>query len=85
VTGAAYLWLVDAPGTTQVRFYLDRATTTTPTQTEGSAPWDLKGGATDAANPLPAGTLTVGGHQLTVLASMSSGVVQSATVSFTVR
>ncbi|MDX6203689.1 MAG: hypothetical protein QOJ83_3189 [Frankiales bacterium] len=85
VTGAAYLWLVDAPGTTQVRFYLDRATTTTPTQTEGSAPWDLKGGATDAANPLPAGTLTVGGHQLTVLATMSSGVVQSATVSFTVR
>ncbi|MDX6256618.1 MAG: hypothetical protein QOJ11_2952 [Frankiales bacterium] len=85
VTGAAYIWLVDAAGTTQVRFYLDRATTSTPTQTDRTLPWDLKGGTTDAANPLPAGTLSVGSHQLTVLATTSSGVVQSATVSFTVK
>jgi hypothetical protein len=85
VTGAAYIWLADLAGTTQVRFYLDRATSATPTHTEGSAPWDLEGGAVDVANPLPAGTLIAGSHQLTVLATMSSGVVQSATVSFTVR
>ena len=85
VTGAAYVWLSDATGTTQVRFYLDHAASGTPTQTEGSAPWDLKGGSTDAANPLPAGSLAAGSHQLTVLATMASGAVESATVSFTVR
>jgi hypothetical protein len=85
VTGAAYIWLTDAAGTTMVRFFLDRATTSTPTHSESSAPWDLEGGSTDAAIPLPAGTLSTGTHQLTVLATLSTGSVQSATVSFTVR
>jgi hypothetical protein len=85
VSGAAYIWLSDLAGTTQVRFYLDRATTATPTQTEGWAPWDLMGGSTTAATPLPAGTLAPGSHQLTVLATLAGGAVQSATVSFVVK
>jgi len=85
VTGPAYIWLVAAPGITQVRFFLDRPTTSTPTTTDTSAPWDLEGGTTAAANPLPYGSLKAGSHQMTVMATLSSGVVQSATVSFTVK
>ena len=68
-----------------MRFFLDRATTATPTHSETSAPWDLEGGTAAAANPWPSGHSERGSHQLTVLATLSTGVVQSATVSFTVR
>jgi hypothetical protein len=85
VTGSAYIWLADAAGTQQVRFFIDQPSTSTPMQTENSAPWDLKGGTTDSANPLLPGTLAVGAHQLTVLVTTASGVVQSATVTFRIN
>lgn len=85
VTDPVYIWLADLAGTTQVRFFLDRPATATPSAIESSAPWDLAAGSATAANPLPAGSLAAGSHQLTVLATMSSGTIQSATVSFTAK
>ena len=49
VSGPAYIFVSDAPGTVKVTFYLDKATTTAPTATDTAAPWDLKGGTATAA------------------------------------
>ena len=84
VSAPAYVFLADAAGTAKVSFYLDRASTTTATSTDTSAPWDLEGGSVAAAHPLASGVLKAGSHQLTVVATLTSGLVQSATVSFTV-
>ena len=85
VTGPAYIFVADAPGTAKVAFYLDRATTATPTSTDTALPWDLQGGSTTAANALAAGTLKAGSHQLSVVATLTNGSRTSATVSFTVK
>jgi hypothetical protein len=85
VTGSAYIFVTDTPGTAKVAFYLDRATTATATSTDTAVPWDLKGGSTTVANALPAGSLAPGSHQLSVVATLTSGAKSSATVSFTVK
>ncbi|BEP13263.1 hypothetical protein acdb102_15740 [Acidothermaceae bacterium B102] len=85
VTGSAYIFLADATGTSQVKFFLDKASTATPTSTDSAVPWDLEGGTATAATPLATGSLSKGSHQLTVVVTLTSKLVQSATVSFTVK
>jgi Glycosyl hydrolase family 26 len=80
-----YIFLNAPTNTTQVRFYLDRATSSSPTHTESWAPWDFMGETGTAANPFNMGTLSLGSHTLIVLATLSNGTVQSATVKFTVN
>jgi len=74
-TGPAYVFL-SGSGLSNVRFWLDRATTQTPTTTEKSAPWDLMGGSSTVANPLDVSRLAAGTHTVVARADSSTGPVE---------
>ncbi len=88
VSGNAYVFVSPVAGVTQVRFWLDNpARTGTPLKTEGSAPWDFAGTASDAAkSALPYDTrrLANGQHTISAAVTKSAGGVDVLNATFTV-
>jgi hypothetical protein len=80
--GIVYLYVKAPSNTTKVQFWLDKATSASPTATETSAPWDFSGTSGSLEKPWNASGTWVGTHTLIVHATLSTGAVQSATVTF---
>jgi purple acid phosphatase-like protein/calcineurin-like phosphoesterase family protein len=86
VGGSIYVFVSPATGATQVRFYLDDPQRTgSPIKTEGAAPWDFAGTATNGtANPYATTTLANGPHAITAGVDKSGGGTDVLTATFTV-
>ncbi len=82
ISGTRYLFVNPPSGTTLVRFYLDRSTSSSPNRTETSGPWDFSGTNGSVEKPWNASGISKGKHTLIVLATVS-GSVKSVTVTFT--
>ncbi|BEP13261.1 hypothetical protein acdb102_15720 [Acidothermaceae bacterium B102] len=84
LTKTSYIFVNAPSGSSKVRFYLDRATSATPSQTETSAPWDFAGTTGAVANGWNANSVAKGSHTLIVVATLANGSTQSVTVKFNV-
>jgi hypothetical protein len=74
---------VNAPSnTTKVQFWLDKSTSNTPNRTETGSPWDFAGTNGSVAYPWNASGTWAGTHTMIVHATLSTGAVQSVTVTF---
>ena len=83
VNGNIYVFTSPNTGVRSVSFYLDNATTAY--KTEGAAPYDLAGTATNgAALPLNSATLADGNHTLTASVELTSGAIQNVNALFSV-
>lgn len=81
VWGEVYLAVRPPQGTTQVRFWLDRAATGSPDRTDSASPFTYLGGST----PLDVEGLSEGTHTMNVIADVPGRGEVAATASFTVR
>jgi hypothetical protein len=77
-----YIYVNAPSGTTKVQFWLDKATSATPNRTETSSPWDFSGTSGSVELPWNASGTWAGTHTLIVHATLSTGAVQSATITF---
>ena len=83
--GRAYIF-VQAKSVKKVAFYLDDvARSRPPRRVERSAPYDLAGGSSKAANPLDSRTLKDGAHTLTLALTTTSGRVYVSHTPFRVE
>ena len=83
LTGNAYIFADPSSGASEVRFYLDRPTTATPSKTEKTGPYDFAGtAASGLANPLAVSTLAPGGHVMRAVVVVG-GVSETLTANFT--
>jgi hypothetical protein len=75
VSGRIYVFTLPNAGPTRVRFWLDDpAMAGTPRKTEGGAPWDFAGTASDgSALPFDASKLTPGQHTITAAIDVPGG------------
>jgi len=72
-SGNIYVYVWPSTGIQQVKFFVDSAST--PTQTENSSPYDLKGsppGTTAVANPFATTVLADGSHSITATVDLRS-------------
>ena len=86
VAGTIYVFVNPATGVTQARFYLDDPQRVgSPFRTEGLAPWDFAGTASNgSANPYSTTALANGQHTITVAIDKSGGGTDLVSASFTV-
>jgi hypothetical protein len=77
-----YIYVNAPSGTTKVQFWLDKATSNTPTHTETWGPWDFSGTNGSVELPWNASGTWAGKHTMIVHATLSNGAVQSVTVTF---
>src|SRR5207237_10720035 len=86
VAGTIYVFVSPASGVTRVRFWLDNPQMSgTPRQTEGAAPWDFAGTATNGtANPTNTTTIANGSHTITAAVDKSAGGTDVLSSTFTV-
>ena len=80
--GYTYIFVNAPANTAKVQFWLDTATSSNPTRTETSAPWDFSGTNGSVELPWNASSTWAGTHTLTVHATLTSGAVQSTTITF---
>jgi hypothetical protein len=86
ISGSRYLFVNPPSSTTKVAFYLDKATSSSPNRTETSGPWDFSGTASNGNEySWNASGATKGSHKLIVVATLSSGSTQTATVTFSTK
>src|SRR5207244_2560956 len=86
ISGSRYLFASAPSTTTKVAFYLDRTTSSTPNHTETSAPWDFSGtSASGTEYAWNTSSVAVGNHKLIVVATLSNGSTQTATVTFATK
>lgn len=76
---------VSSTQASRVSFYLDKATSSTPTHSESDAPFDLYGvsAISGRANPLDGSTLSAGTHTLTVVITDWKGAKRTVSSTFT--
>src|SRR5438552_2215922 len=86
VAGTIYVFVSPASGVTRVRFWLDNPQMSgTPRQTEGAAPCDCAGTATNGtANPTNTTTIANGSHTITAAVDKSAGGTDVLSSTFTV-
>lgn len=86
VEGNIYVFTKPDAGVKQVKFYLDDPTRSkTPITTEGKAPWDFAGTASNGvANPFDSSTLADGLHTITAAVLYTDSTTEVITSSFTV-
>ena len=80
----AYIFVSSAEYIDEAVFYLDDPARSTADRIDGSAPFDLIGGGTDAAQPLDVAELTAGAHSLTVVLTRTDGTTVEAHATFSV-
>jgi PKD repeat protein len=80
LTENVYIFIPDAAGMVQVRFWLDGELR----QTEAFAPWDFAGGTDTAANPLDTRTLADGGYTLLAEVDFADGVTLTLSAAFSI-
>ena len=86
VLGDVYVFAVPAASIDRVTYWVDDTSMSgPPAQVENSAPFDLNGGSSSAANPLDTRQLGVGTHTVTALLEPLSGSSQVITATFTVE
>jgi hypothetical protein len=86
ISGSRYLFVSAPTNTAKVAFYLDKATSSSPNRTETSGPWDFSGTSSDGNEySWNASSVSAGNHTLIVVATLSNGSTQTATVSFTTK
>ena len=85
VSGKIYVFFTAEKSLSKVEFYLDDpAMTSSPTHSEGWAPYDLCGGSTTSANAYDTAMLASGVHTMTVEATLYDGSgTEVVTVYFT--
>jgi hypothetical protein len=80
--GYVYIFVNAPANTAKVQFWLDNPTSANPTRTEGSAPFDFSGTNGSVELPWNASSTWAGTHTLIVHATLTSGAVQSTTITF---
>jgi hypothetical protein len=80
-----YIYVNAPSNTVKVQFWLDKATSATANRTENSSPWDFSGTNGSLELPWNASGTWAGTHTLIVHATLSSGAVESVTVTFTTK
>jgi hypothetical protein len=83
LSGNRYIYVNAPSGTAKVQFWLDKATSSTATATETSNPYDLAGSSGSNGKAWNSSGTWKGKHTLIVHATLTSGAVQSVTVTFT--
>jgi hypothetical protein len=84
LSGNAYFFVNPPSGSKSVKFYLDKALTSTPTTTETSSPYDFKGTNGSVANAFNVSSLSAGWHGLGVVVTLSNVSTESITAYFKV-